>query len=445
MSVGARSLVALVLLASPGCGEATVAEFHVVSGRDDPLADATELVLALEQGETTLVEERFGPTFAALRLGGLPFGEGFRLRLDVLAGSFLVARGHSLVFDVDASGPSRHPDLWVAPVGRFESVTSPPDGPPTALAATEEGALLITEGGTLYRYVHHRTQDGRPELLRVATLPELAGAGFAVHGERLLAVGGDAPVARWVTADGTLGPAMPLSGQRFGATVVSLGDRLVILGGSDLAFGAAGSIARVARVLPDERLAIQREDELPCSLRDVPAVALHLSSPAGAARVVTFCQGSAVATELLSYDPDTGATARLTLPGDRSRAALASVGNGLALVAGGRDEEGRVSDETFVVGVGRARLERLSPGPGRLFRPREGAAALPLRPGLVLVVGGTDARGAVGESELVSFPGDVVLTGSMEPPAARPLATRLEDGAVAVVGAGGVQLWIVPR
>lgn len=420
------SKTALLVLVC-ACGAATVAEFRIASA-DDPLEGATRLLLTLERDGVALSEAEHPVAFESLRLDDLPFGEGFRLRLDALAGPFLLARGRSFPFDVDASGPSRSPDIWLAPIGRFsEPLAGSLDAAPRMLAPTQDGALIATEAGTLYSWAQHDA-DGAPSLSRIANDPSLAGAAWAARDDALVAVTDDELVL--LTPDRTASVLLPEHGS--GAVVQARDARIVVAGGESRR-------AHVFRIETDA-LVLEREATLPCDVRDAPSALVPVTIPEDGIRLVTLCVDARTLVEL---DLDTGDATTLVLESLLDGAALTSVGPGLLLITGGRD--GAPTAQTHVITVEDRLLVELSPPPEPLFRARFGHRAIALRPGLALVVGGRDDEGPVAPAELVAFPGSVVLTDSLRFDGSDVRASLLGDGSVLIASRAGGSLWVVPR
>ncbi len=437
----------LALLLACACLTDLPVDFRVV-GDDAGLEEATELVLALERDQRTILQQHFAPDLSALDLGGLPYLEGGQLRLDVRVGAFVIARGRSLPFVVDASGLNGSADIFVGRLGRFSSPLSLPlDADVEALAATDRGAVVVTRSGTYYDYVHHRREDGRAELVRVGTLPTV-GASVSAVGAALLAIGGPDDVVRWIDLTelerGNDGQVASLSSaHRYGASVVPLATGALVVGGSAREFGAPSSALTFVTKDAGE-LRIEPRDDLPCAHRDSASTEVQVDG-GRFERVIVVCGGGVTESRLLSIDPRNGRTQALVLVGGLEEASFAPIAPGIVLVSGGRDADGNVSARTHVLAVGAERFEVLEPGPPSLFHPRRQHAVLPVRTGLALVVGGRDDGGGLSASELVAFPGDVVLTGPIPFEATNPRLVLLRDGSVLAASREGLAAYIVPR
>lgn len=446
----------LLLLSASGCtGQVTGVPLRITHGaEEDPFADATDLDLRFSRAGVLEHEERFPVDTTSLDIGVLAFGADLRVELSVLAGEYELSRGASFPFAVQASAPPPRVDVFVGRVGRFtDAGIEPLDSAVVGLGANGAGALVATSRGTLYRYDAHAPLDGRPQLTRLATYPELSGASWlALDDGGLLAVGGDGGRARRFDDMGEPQTEVfdpRLDDQRRGAVLVPVAGAAIVLGGSPLFFG--GMSARVSRVLlhPDGSLEVAPLPDLPCATRDVSASLVTIPSVSGAPsdRIVLVCGDALRESRLVAVDPDGAAMAtELTLPGDLRRASLAALGVGLLLVAGGRSPEGVATEVVHVLALGDGSTSEIVNASRGLFTARVGAAASVLSPGRVLLVGGRDAGGQpLASAEILTFPGRVVQTGNAPLPMASPRLVSLGDGALLAVDASGVAQYIPTR
>ncbi|NOY94616.1 MAG: hypothetical protein GXP55_25845 [Deltaproteobacteria bacterium] len=419
----------------------------------DPFRDATELSLRFSRAGVLERQQSFPADTQSLDLGVLAFGEDLQIELVVLAGEFEIARGASFPFRVQPSSPPPRVDVHVGRLERFtDAGVEPLDGPVMGSSAGPSGALVATAKGTLYRYDAHAPADGRPQLTRLAAYVELAGASWlALADGGLLAVGGDLGRARRFGPDGELVVdvrSVELDDQRRGATLVSVDGAAIALGGSPLEFGGMTTHATRIVPLPDGGLDVVALPALACPTRDGAASRVSIPSVSGGAteRIALVCGDALRESRLLVFDPS-GASASMetVLPGDLRAAAMAPLGVGLLLVAGGRDPEGVPSDAVHVLALGDGSSSEIAGGSRPLFGGRAGAAASVLSPGRVLLVGGRDAlERPLASAEVVTFPGRVVLTGDTPMPMASPHVIELADGTLLAVDASGMAQY-VPR
>lgn len=416
-----------------------------------PLEGITGLEVRVEQAGEPIASALFGPDPADIRLPNVPFGDGLMVRVDVLVGALTAARGFSFPVDVGLGETPRSIDVHVGKLGRFSrDVDLALDGPVAGAGASPGGALIATTPGTLYRYDAHGASDGAPSLERVAAFPEHRGARWASLAGGLVAVGGDASFASLVGPDGQLrgrSEEGSFADQRHGAALATLAGAVVVLGGAPIRDGGATELASHVAFVDG---ALLRSDlpSLPCAVRDVGATAVAINSRAGrGARVVTVCHDALRTSRLLSIDPrgEVGAEL-LEVPGDLRQSAWTALSLGVLMVAGGRDVDGAPTIELRTFAVGEGVLETLTPAPRELFDARVGAAALQLGEGLALLVGGRGVDGqGLASSELVTFPRDVALTGPMLEGASAPRLVRLGDRSVLIADQIGVAVYVVPR
>ncbi len=197
---------------------------------------------------------------------------------------------------------------------------------------------------------------------------------------------------------------------------------------------------------------------LPAPLRDATACAVpvHDSAHPGAMRVVLVGgrSGGMANADAVALDPsgdDTTVTTMLARP--RDRAALAVLGTGLLLLAGGRSAGGTALDDVLVLSVQvqpDVLLAPVSPAPRALFDARFGAAVVAFSPGRILLAGGQSVDGApLASAEIVdakvAFPPEIDATGALPVPLDAPLAVTLPDDTVLVAGAGGLAVYVPPR
>jgi len=237
-----------------------------------------------------------------------------------------------------------------------------------------------------------------------------------------------------------------LAEQRRGSSLAAAGDSLWVLGGSALDFGGPSVAFSRVDLMVDAGLVSERRLDLPCATRDTPLARIPVASgtAAVAERLVFVCGDALRESRVVAIDPaGRGSASEVVLPGDVRAAAVAPLGLGLLLLAGGRDPEGVPTDVVHVLALGETSLSEIVDASRPLFSPRTNAAAHVLAPGRVLLLGGRDVAGRpVASAEIVSFPGSVVLTREAPQPMAAPQLVALADGSVLAASSVGVAVYV---
>jgi hypothetical protein len=456
-------MAAIVLGCGPG---GTHVPFRVVTLGDDPFFATTATAIAVTVERDGVRDDasttRFSPRERALTMPPMPFGSGYALIVETELTGLVLARGRSFPFAVTAAGADHTPDVSLGVLGRYGATAS---GDPTdayvVATASDSGALLASPRG-LTRFVAHGS-DARPLLAtRVDWPAERVGGDFAPLGDAMLVVGGVAPGASLVSAEGAVLGELPATAisVRQGVALVALDASTVIAIGGARADGTlAPDVTRIewdGAMLGASALA-----PLPSPRSGAQALLLSAHAEAGIeARVLVHDGTTAVgpAGDVVLLDPAGHAAPSATVLGiPLSGAAACALDTGLVLVAGGRDTSG-VSGQVSILVVQPDAIAPiptvsvLSPAPPRgLFRPRERAVAIAIASGLALVLGGLDGAGQpVAESEIAevhfdSLPGSVVLTSSVPTPGRVTAATRMRDHTVLVSSDGSLFSYFPPR
>lgn len=460
MSARVHVLVALLLLT--GCGAARRSRIDLpfrvrqpLRGQDGalddrPLAGASRLRTWVERrdGERVDGSERDVtlPT-STFSLAPAPFGEDLVLRVDVLVGDTLLARGRSFPFDVTARGPSETPDVFVSSLGRFaRRLAETAGGHVLAALPTQNGAILARADGALVRFspaatIPFETLAARIEAdARVAVVGERYLAAFSASMKSLVLVGPDGTLERTLTH-----AALERHGTGAMVAASPQGDALVIVGGLADAQGEdAMSVTRVD--VPEDVGAVSAHPlaSLPSTRSSGYAVWVEGSSPENARVLVLGGLGSAAGTALL-VDPR-GAGSATALPGvDVTNATpIALTGGQVLLVGGAAGNDVRL----LVVTASPPGLVLAAPAPPPLSVARSAPALVRFAPEVVLVLGGTSGGGLVRSAELVDmreFPGETVQTGQLPSAITQPFAAYLRDGSAWLLDASGTFAYVPPR
>lgn len=435
--------------------------FRVITLGDDPFfgSTATAIAVTVEQHgvRDTSTTTRFAPSERALTLDPFPFGTDYALVVETELSGLVLARGRSYPFAVTPAGADRSPDVSLGVLGRFGlAAIGDASDPFLFVAPTDEGALLASAAG-LTRFVAHGAH-ARPTLApRTAWPGARVGGAFVALGGGVLAIGGAAPGASLVSADGTLlgelsAAELPVAS---GAALVALDAATVLAIGGLMPDGTrADEIRRIA--WDGTTLRAARLTPLPRPRSGARAILLSARDGASLVPRVLVLDGTTAtgsADDVVLVDPsDRVAPRAVTLTDPLVGAAACALDTGLVLLAGGHAAAGLASGRVTILVVQLDQtpvISALSPPPRGLFHAREGAVAVAFGVGLVLVVGGVDSMGAVAEAEIAavsldSLPGNVVLTGSLAS-AAAPAAARLSDHTVLVSTGSSVSLYFPPR
>jgi len=445
-------MICCTLLACGCAPEVARVPVRITHGvEEEPFLGATDLSLQFFRGDVLEREAHFSPDATSFDVGVLNFGTALRMKLDVFAGEFVISHGGSFPFEVQASSPPPRVDLHVGRLGRFtDAQVEPLDDEVVGASAGLGGALLATKRGTLYRYASHDPSSGRPVLTRLAAHPDLAGASWVgLPDGGLVAVGGNVGRVRRFDGVGLVVAEhvdVRLLDHRRGAALATSGESLWVLGGSALDFGSSSAAFTRVDLANDAALALQPLADLPCAMRDSRAALVSIASGAAgvADRIVLACGDALRESRVVAVDPaQRGAPSELVLPGDMRRAAIAPLGLGLLLVAGGLDPEGIPTDAIHILALGEASLSEIAAASRPLFSPRVDAAIHVLAPGRVLLLGGRDAAAQpMAGAEIVAFPGSVVLTGQAPLAMPSPTLLALGDGSVLAISAAGMAVYI---
>lgn len=461
-------LAASMLTACAGPDPVAVSYRVVTSPGDDPLHGATTLRLVLRQGgaDVALVEGPLASGFPALP--EVPFGNGYRLRVEARDHDVVLARGSSFPFDVDLGGASIEPAVLVGRVVQFAPVpavsgTLPPGSAIVAALATPTGALLVTETGTVYLYRHHPTAAEPLTLQVLEHIPDRAGATWCVlPGAGLLGVGGVAPAATVLDASGAVlatSSDAALLPHIVGASLIALSSDAPValaLGGAP-ALGAPPTGAVTQLELVDGVLVVRPVlgAVLPTPIERAGAALVHIDlGGVEEPRVVLAggvgelgATGTAVFVDPAGVVPSTEVPLGVSLRG----CAVVALSTRLVLVAGGAADDGIPSAVVRLLSADAAGLSVVTPPPRRpLSLARTNAGALRLAEGLVLLVGGTGLGGApltvadLVRVDLETFPGDVLPTGSLPWPQPSPKLVVLGDGTVLSADASGLAFYVSP-
>lgn len=451
-------------------------DFRIVTAPgEDPFDGADELEVALEElgREEPVLVRRFPIEDTSGSLGTLPFGTGYRFRVDALRREVLLSRGRSFPFDLVAGEPLPRPDVFVSQVGLFVTpvVGARLGAAVEVMDAIEGGALLAATDGTIHRYRAHSDQyDGAPSFEEVGNVSYLSGAAWVGLGEGLLlAIGGIRGGVHLLDADGRVLSGLPradLGGQLEGQALVVLPSQraALIVGGAPGPDGAdLADVRRVDVLIGADGTAELRVSELPPlprARRDAAAVVTAVPQEAGAPidRVLVLggTERGRAATSVVVVDPaGEAAPDEWELGPDLHGAAAASIFPGRVMVAGGLAPDGAAQSAVRVISVrwsgrGELDLDLVSPPPDPLFEARAHASALRLGEGLVLILGGHDGAGRpLASAELFdaregSFPGWIDPTGALPGPAVAPRAALLGDGSVLASHPEGLSVYVPP-
>ncbi|MCB9628715.1 MAG: hypothetical protein H6725_15190 [Sandaracinaceae bacterium] len=447
MSLRWRTLCAGLALLVVGCGVSlTLVSFQITRDPDeDPFPGATDVLVAVRQDGVALPRAVARTSLArgTFDTPTVPFGAGYTLRVDVLDGELLLARGTSVAFAVSSAGDESLPPVFVAPLGRFASVATRSAPVPVAAALAGERVVLGNADGSVSALAlsdSSTEQQVAPAAgRRFVSLPGgllAVAASEALFVDDEVHVNNDPSLARH-GADALLVPVLPGDASEPCAYIVGGRSapraltRLCVTGGvlsataqPDLGQGGWGGLGAYVTLAGDERRIawVARED------------------------------AGGVSTALTVLNPDAPAevaSAALDLP--TTGAVVVPHGMGELLVIGGRTQGGVVLDQVARVvlqtGAGSPAV-RAAPSPEPLFSARQGARASWVADGIYLVYGGTNASGVpVPRAELVdvrSFPGSVAPTGQL--PTADPLVVLpIDDHAQLAVSAAGVWRYASPR
>lgn len=436
--------------------------FGLVTGRDATPFSGEVITIAVERDGVILDERAFpmdSPTFA---LPSLPFGTGLRIRVQVLTGGTVFARGHSFPFDAEAGQPvTPTPHVFVGELGNFaRTTTGGPDGKIVGLIAADDGARFVTDAGSVWAYRAHGALDGSGEALLeiIARAPSdrLDGSWVGVGRWGWIAVGGSNAGLSLVRADGEVldERATGLEEHGTGAAVVGFEDGALVIGGSST--GAATTAVTWLSALPDaDRIEIRTAPALPFPVADARAIAVRVREVGreSGRRVLVLggkTSGGAPSDTALLVDPDgvrPPVSAPLALEGLED-AGLSDLGEGLVLVVGG-GRTGAALDRLDVLSL---RADStvpidLLPRPTPLARGVLGPAVIPFAPGRALIAGGRSSSGApvdhahVFGVELGALPGEADATAPLPAPAGSPRGIALDDGSLLVVDEGTLALY----
>lgn len=469
----ATAMIALALLSACADTEGAVVDFRIVHAPSDtPYAGADTIRITLERADRAALFELTAPVSAVEgEVPLVPDGEGYRFRVEALASPIVFARGRSFPFSIEGGqAPSRRPDVLLGTLGTF--VAPAGDATPgrvVAVAPAEGGAILVTEDGGLLRYrahTHDDAHDGEASVETVARVAERAGARWApLAGGLVLGVGGASPGASVHDASGAMlasTEADALSAQHHGAAIATLPDApsALVLG------GAAGPLdaptAQVTRIDVEPRedgtlgIRVSAVQPLSTARRSATAVAVPVHDPDAecpCARVVVIGGTDGVreirTAELV--DPAGGdAPVTLEVDGALDGAAAIAVDTGLVLLAGGRSADGVPVPWTRALDVQPRALRVISPEPPALLVPRSDAVAVRFDAGLVLIAGGRGPDGApLASAEIYDFEiarfGEAASTSALPVPDGRPRGATLADGTVLIAGDVGPHVYFPPR
>lgn len=440
-----RAPLLFLLLFLAACGTTlTFVSFQITrDASEDPFPGATAVTVSVRQDGVLLPRsvERTSLLQASFTTPTVPFGTGYTLRVDVMDGQLLLARGTSTSFEARSSGDEALPDVFVAPLGRFAQWTTRSAPVPVAAALAGEQVVLGNVDGSITAL----------DLHDASTQPRVD----AAAGRRFVAL----PGGLLAIADSD---ALFVDAEVHSASDPSLGRH-----------GADALLVPVSPGVPDEPCAYVlggRADPVAFTrlclaggvLVITPMVDLGLGGWGGSAALVTL-EGDQQRIAWVSRQNAGGASDALTLVNLESPAAVASAtfnpplptsgavavahGVGELLVIGGRTLAG-VQAEIRRLVVQPSTAVAATPTPEALFTPREGSAWSPVAAGVYLVHGGTNAGGTRAlRAELVdvrNFPGTVAPTGEL--PTADPLVVvALDDHAQLAIGANGVWRYASPR
>jgi len=472
MSPEARTFrsVAAVLACAFACAcDAQPVEFRIVHGSDqDPYVGATDITISLhDRNDETLRSWSFAAPAPRGSLDPLATGHGLRFVVEATAGGRVLARGHSLPFDLGRGLSVPHPDVYLGRLGRFATPLSEPavTGRPLAIAATSSGAIWIDSIGAIHRFeLHDRSAAavsiGGPTLVTVATLATMADASFAALPDgSLFGIGGSDGGAVLLDSSGSVVASLPastpeLADHRFGAAVAYVGGAIVVAGGASSPGGApTTSVTRFERVTTSggTTLVPSPLPQLPTARRGARGVAIdvrgRVDCPCERLALVGGDDAGGPRSRVSVIDPfGIDPTIELDHPAIRRDVTAVAIDDGLLLLAGGRDALLAPVDSVDLLVARVDAIVALSPSLPPLFTPRAGAAGVRLAPGLVLVVGGaTTLEVPSSAAELVEFPGNTLATGSLVVPVANPSGVLLPDRTVLVVDDASVGLFVPPR
>lgn len=441
----------LVALALAGCAPPDELRFRLVRGRDDdPFAFGTEIAIALDAAGTQAAPTQTFPIDApAFEVGPLPYGTDLRLRAEVRSDGVILARGASFPFDHLATGSSAvDPDVLLGSLGVLtRTTTEQPDDVCLAVLPAPDGARFVTAAGTVYAYrAHGEGGDAKLEVLGRVPPHRRAGRWVAMGREGFVAVGGSAPGATLVGVDAAAEVEAPGALAEHGAAPVLVGfdDGVLVVGGTTTA-GPSASVTwlevRAGALVQAPRAALHA----PVASGRGVAVTLEVAGERRWFALVLSDDGLAwVLDPRGARSPRSSSIAIDHLDG----AAVAALGPGLVLVAGGRDAAGASARIDLLV-ASEDGVEVLSPRP--LAVERVGAAAIPFGVGRALIVGGRDAfdlardTSELFEVRVDNLPGDAVPTGRVPVPVGRPMGTAIDDGSVLVLDRDLLAHYFSPR
>lgn len=455
-----RRLFVASLVALAACGRAAPIAPRVVHGTDDePFRGADALFVAVEQNGVELdgATTRVPVPATAFELDGVPFGRGLTLRVETRLGDVVLARGRSFPFDYPsfAEAPAVPPDVFIGTLGRFASALAT-DRAIVALAPTERGALAVTREGEALVYEPHGAPDGSARLVSAGVVAGRDGAQWvALAGIEgvMLGVGGSSAGATLLDAGGV--PVAELDGAHLravadvGLASAADGTWVIVVGGT------AGDGAVLTDVVRVDVTAggLEAVALAAMSLPRVSPSAVRVSATDGASAVdVVLVVGGGEPRSVVLIDPLAASTDEMPIdpPRDLDRRALVAVETGLVVAAGGADASGAsAAVDLFLVRRDQEpSVARVTPAPPLLFTARQGALALPLGPGLALVLGGVGTMGepALG-AELVegTLTGRVVPTGALPAGTSPHAAAQLRDRSVLVAADGALFVYVPPR
>lgn len=443
-SVGrAVSRLGLVSLCVACAGTVSLLSFSVTrDALEDPFPGATAVEVSVRQDGVRLPR-----AVARTALSGepfatpvVPFGTGYTLRVDVLDGELLLARGTSATFATQRSEQGALPDVFVAPLGRFAQLATRSAPTPVAAARVGDALVVGNADGSVSRVDAHTALTD--ELLAPA-----AGRRFvALPSGLLVTTGGDA----WFFDDDAHATvAAELARHGPDALLVPMLDGTP---GEPCGFALGGRTAPQALTRLCVVGGVLEVEPLPdVGLGGWGGVGVHVSLGADGGRLAWVGRQDAGGTSSALTLVDPGApqdtrTVALDLP--TTGAAVIANAPGELLVVGGRSAAGVVlSDVARVVVQASGTAVRAVPAPEPLFSPRQGGAAAWVADGVYLVYGGTNAGGAaVRRAELVDvrgFPGVVAPTGEL--PVEASVVAPVDDHALVAIGASAMYRYAAPR
>ncbi len=367
----------------------------------------------------------------------------------------MLARGRSFAFSFPRGGPppGEPPDVTLILLGFFgRGTANGPESAPSAILPVEGGAMVATVTGRLWRYRAHDV-DGEASFTLLANASIGTARWVAVPGRGLMAVGDDR-VELWV--DGARVSELQdslLAAHGDAPAIAPLADGALIVGGSTPS-GPSSAVTRL-RIDGAGALVLTPLAPLPHGVERARAVAVpvRIDQTQTGERVLVYGgrddAGPSNGLSLLDPDASTPLVDELvdpSIPPDGGSAAALS--SGLVAIVGGATATG-VTDAVSLVRVRESSIESVSGLRYGIYPARRDPAIAVISEGLALIAGGTAALGAaVAKSDLLEVPlgpADVFATGELPMPAASPLAARLGDGSVLVVGEGSTAVYASPR